>query len=202
VKYDGKSELKGRLNMKRISVFVFLSAFIAVAFILSVLPKLVVSQEEMVFGGEEDIQFAKELWKSMGDYKTWLIKSKPIPGSRPHGKIVQLYYNIVTVNQMPYHVIVKDNFRGEEATVETVSKERDKYLDTITIMVQREEGYDRDNNNWYWVAYKPNGSVKENGAGVEGVKLAGRVAKGMKSGCIACHKTAKGNDYLFTNDKK
>jgi hypothetical protein len=32
------------------------------------------------------------------------------------------------------------------------------------------------------------------------MSLAGRVAKGMDMGCIACHKGAKDNDYLFFND--
>ena len=30
--------------------------------------------------------------------------------------------------------------------------------------------------------------------------MAGRVAKGMDMGCIACHKGAKDDDYVFVND--
>jgi hypothetical protein len=29
----------------------------------------------------------------------------------------------------------------------------------LTIMFQREEGYDTANNNWFWVEYNPDGSV-------------------------------------------
>ena len=65
-------------------------------------------------------------------------------------------------------------------------------------MVQREAGYDRDNNDWFWVKYSPGGTIDQNPAGMA---LAGRVAKGTNTGCIACHASAKDNDYLFTNDK-
>jgi|GEM_PF-3494242 len=30
--------------------------------------------------------------------------------------------------------------------------------------------------------------------------MAGRVAKGMEQGCIACHSNAVDGDYLFAND--
>jgi hypothetical protein len=63
--------------------------------------------------------------------------------------------------------------------------------------VQREVGYDPDNNDWFWVKYGPDGTVDENDAGVA---LAGRVAKGASTGCIACHANAAAGDYLFVND--
>ena len=34
----------------------------------------------------------------------------------------------------------------------------------------------------------------------KGMSLAGRVAKGMPAGCIACHSNAGGGDFLFIND--
>lgn len=36
----------------------------------------------------------------------------------------------------------------------------------------------------------------------EGLALAGRVAKGIKTGCMVCHANAKGGDYIFANDKR
>jgi hypothetical protein len=65
-------------------------------------------------------------------------------------------------------------------------------------MVQREAGYDPENNDWYWVKYSPAGGVEKN---EEGTALAGRVAKGAGQGCIACHASARGGDYFFTNDE-
>jgi hypothetical protein len=33
------------------------------------------------------------------------------------------------------------------------------------------------------------------------MSLAGRVAKGANEGCIACHTSAPGKDYVFTHDR-
>ena len=63
-------------------------------------------------------------------------------------------------------------------------------------MLQREAGYDDDNDNWFWAKYAPDGSVMAN---PKGMKLAGRVAKGMPAGCISCHLSAEDGDYLFFN---
>ena len=64
-------------------------------------------------------------------------------------------------------------------------------------MLQREAGYDDDNDNWFWVKYAPDRSVMSN---PKGMKLSGRVAKGMPAGCISCHLSADDGDYLFFND--
>ncbi len=62
-------------------------------------------------------------------------------------------------------------------------------------MFQREEGYDADNRNWFWVKYLPDGSLDKNPAGMA---LAGMVGKNADAGCIACHRGDP--DYLFTTD--
>ncbi len=58
---------------------------------------------------------------------------------------------------------------------------------------RREEGYDTDNNDWFWTLFVPNGTVGKNEMDMQ---LAGRVAKGMDVGCIARHTGA--DDYVFT----
>lgn len=65
-------------------------------------------------------------------------------------------------------------------------------------MYRREAGYDADNGNWFWAKYTPYGEVEQN---TSGVYLAGRVAKGATKGCIACHKSAPGNDMVFNTDR-
>jgi len=74
----------------------------------------------------------------------------------------------------------------------------EKELAAVTVMVQREDGYDSDNMNWFWVKYGPDGAISENDMKMA---MAGRVAKGMDMGCIACHKASPDGDYLFINDK-
>jgi len=125
------------------------------------------------------------VWTAMKDYQKWLVQSDMVPGKSPHGAFVQVYFNVVSVDEKPYHVIVKDNFMP------------DKKLAAVTVMAQREAGYDSDNNNWFWAKYDPDGSISKND---KDMALAGRVAKGMDMGCIACHKAASDKDYVFIND--
>lgn len=156
------------------------------------------AQKDMPFGGEADVKFANQVWKAMDGYMEWPMSSDVYPGQSPHGAFLRVYYNLVNVDGKPYHVIVKDNFGGEGASRESVSKDPNKYLAAVTIMVQREPGYDKENLDWFWVKYQPDGSIEKND---KGVAMAGRVAKGMDQGCIACHAKAKHGDFVFTNDE-
>jgi hypothetical protein len=88
------------------------------------------------------------------------------------------------------------NYGGPCVTAEIATENPTEWLKAVTIMLQREPGYD-DNDNWFWVKYAPDGSVMKN---PKGMQLAGRVAKGIKAGCISCHLSAEGGDYLFFND--
>lgn len=164
-----------------------LGTFVALVVVVSVLNTItqVSSEKEtnMPFGGKQDVDFAKKMWKAIEDYQKWLIQSDILPG-KSHGPFVQVYFNVVNVDGKPYHVIVKDNLN------------QDKKLTAVAVMVQREAGYDSDNNNWFWAKYNTDGSISKND---KGMTFAGRVAKGMDMGCIACHKKAD-KDYIFIND--
>jgi hypothetical protein len=167
-----------------------------VVFVLS-LGQLLFSEDNMPFGGDKDVQFAKNVWTAMDGYRDWKMVSGFYPGQSPHGKVLRLYYNLINVDGKPYHIIVKDNFGGDNASVESVSKNPNQYLAAVTIMVQMEKEYDPDNNNWFYAKYNKDGRLDKN---AKDMAMAGRVAKGMNVGCIACHKDAKGNDFVFSND--
>ena len=152
---------------------------------------------EMPFGGEADVAFADALWTQMDGYGEWVLQSEVMPGKSPHGMFIRMYYNIVTIDGVAYHVVIKDNYGGMDVTLDMVKKSPGDHLMAITTMVQREAGYDADNNDWYWVKYGPDGTVGKNDMDMA---LAGRVAKGMPMGCISCHVNAGGSDYLFLND--
>ena len=175
--------------MKQKIAFGSLAVVFLAIFALAIFSQLAVGQEkkmmEMPFGGKADVEFAEKAWEVMKGYDKWLIKSEMLPGQSPHGKFLKLYYNVINVDEKPYHVIIKDNFMP------------DKKLAAITVMIQREAGYDKDNNDWFWVKYNLDGSIDKSD---QGMAMAGRVAKGMNMGCIACHKGAEGKDYLFAND--
>ncbi len=145
------------------------------------------------FGTPQDEARARNLWNEMAGYRSW--PSYPgfegwQNGRSPHGKVLRYYINgVAAANPAdPGYgsIIVKENFMDrDEAT-----------LAAITVM-KRIRGYDPEDHDWFWVKFGPNGEVMKNPAGMA---LAGRVAKGMSKGCIACHTNAGGNDFLFVND--
>lgn len=154
--------------------------------------------QDKPFGGANDVAFAKKLWKAMDGYTSWKLTTPVYKGGSPHGKFVRLYSTHVTVDGKAYSIIVKDNYGGRGVTQENATKEPAKWLKAVTAMLQRESGYDKDNQNWFWVKFSPTGEIEKN---PKDVLLAGRVAKGMPKGCISCHAQAKSNDYLFSNDE-
>ncbi len=149
------------------------------------------------FGGSADVDFAEKAWSAIDGYDEWKLNTAVYPGQSPHGKFLRMFYNVVTIEGEPYHVIVKDNYGGEAATETTVTNNPEAYLAAVTIMLQREPGYDPENNDWFWAKYLKNGDLDM----TNGMKMAGRVAKGSNQGCIACHANAGGGDYVFTNDE-
>lgn len=150
------------------------------------------------FGGEEDVAYAAKVWQEMEGYQDWKLHTDVYKGQSPHGAYLRLFSTFITVDGETHPIIVKENFGGRGVTAEAVTENPDEWLKAVTIMLQREDGYDADNDNWFWVKFSPAGEVLKNPMDM---KLAGRVAKGMPKGCIACHSQAGGDDYLYSNDK-
>jgi hypothetical protein len=152
------------------------------------------------FGGSDDVGFAGKLWQAMqaADLvgKNAII-STPYTGTHPHGAILDTIDAQVTVDGERNIVIIKRNYGGEGVSKTNVANDPGKYLQAVTVMFKR-AGYDADNRDWFWVKYAPDGSVLKN---PKGMSLAGRVAKGMPQGCIACHTGAPGGDMVFNHDR-
>ncbi|ATJ82587.1 cytochrome P460 family protein [Halomonas beimenensis] len=152
------------------------------------------------FGGEEDTAYAASLWNALseanlvGEGRTM---SAPYTGQHPHGAILDTIDGEITVEGTTGPVIIKRNYGGEGVSKQEVWDAPDDYLGAVTVMFKR-EGYDPDNQDWFWVKYLPGGELDTN---PQGVPLAGRVAKGMDQGCIACHSAAPGGDMVFGHDR-
>ena len=152
------------------------------------------------FGGPANIAYAETLWAALTEAQLVgkdAYRSMPYEGTEPHGVILATIEGTIEVDGHSGTVIVKNNFGGEGVTKEKVANDPDKWLGAVTVMFQREAGYDPDNQNWFWAKYLANGTLDKNPKGIE---LAGRVAKGADVGCIACHSSAPGGDYLFIHD--
>lgn len=156
--------------------------------------------QQAPFGGEDDVNYAAVLWGALqearlvGEGRTM---SAPYTGQHPHGAILDTIDGEVTVDGTTGPVIIKRNYGGEGVSKQAVWDDPDAYLGAVTVMFQR-EGYDPENNDWFWVKYLPGGELDTN---PKGVPLAGRVAKGMDQGCIACHTAAPGGDLVYGHDR-
>lgn len=158
------------------------------------------SQDQQPFGTAEDITYSQLLWDSLNEANLAgdnAVNTVPYEGTEPHGLILETLYRDIEVEGHTGLVIVKRNYGPEGLTVEDVQRDRREHMGSVTVMFKREEGYDPENQDWFWAKYLADGSLDEN---PQGMPLAGRVAKGADQGCIACHSSAEGQDYLFTFD--
>lgn len=162
---------------------------------------LSIAYAQAPFGDPDSIKYSQKLWKALdkaGLIGDNAVYSKPYKGQHPHGAVLDTIQTDVKVGFGGHTglAIVKRNYGGDGVGVQVVANDPGKYLKAITVMFQREAGYDEDNNNWFWAKYLPDGSLDKN---PKGMQLAGRVAKGAPKGCIACHSAAPGGDHRFNN---
>ena len=156
---------------------------------------------EAPFGGKSSVRFAEKLWQALqgrGLVGEGAINSKPSRGQHPHGAVLDPIEGKLIVAGRAGVVIVKRNYGGEGVSVSEVADNPDRWLKAVTVMFRRESGYDPENRDWFWAKYAPDGRLEKN---ANGVWLAGRVAKGSPKGCIACHRSARGDDLVFNNDR-
>lgn len=162
--------------------------------------------EEVFFGGDDDVAFAEQLWRELAAARLVgvnALTSRPYEGVEPHGTILVTLQGDLTIDEGTGDahtgaVIVKNNYMGESVSVSSVADNPDLNLAAVTVMFRRAEGYDSENLDWFWAKYSPDGSLQTNPAGV---RLAGRIGKNPQDACIACHKFAPGDDYVFLNDQ-
>jgi len=158
----------------------------------------------------KDIIYAHQLWKAMEDDHLVGVRAIPLHpffgGAKPHGVILEIVSKQLTVGQHTGFLVLKRNYNGSGVSVASVSDNRSKYLSSITIMYQRELGYDETNLNMFWAKYRPDGSLFTKEMGSLNMQLAGRLMKGVtpdsNKGCIYCHASAGGGDYIFYPDIK
>ena len=151
--------------------------------------------QDAPFGGPEEVEYASSLWQTLAGANLVAddpIRAMPYQGREPHGAILEYFEQSVTVAGTEGLAIVKKNYGGEDLAREQVLREPGEYLESITVMFRREQGYDPENQNWFWAKYNPDGSLQ---ASPEGMSLAGPVA-----GCIECHSAAPGGDYVYSYD--
>jgi hypothetical protein len=98
-------------------------------------------------------------------------------GQSPHGRYHEIYLHPLLFNALPLQdkivsngtIIVKDNY------------DADKKRTNFTVMA-KVKGYDPAHADWFWAAFKSDGSV---------------LMEGKVAFCISCHEGKKDNDYVI-----
>lgn len=110
-----------------------------------------------------------------------------LEGAEPHGATIRIF-----VNDRALNAIERDNFEGVLPVGSIVIKEN--YMGTVdepgdvaalTIMY-KVDGYDPENNDWFWIKAAGDGSAVD--------------AEGKVEGCIGCHGQDGNSDYLLRYD--
>lgn len=147
------------------------------------------------FGGQEDQDYAAEIWQYLQEQNFAgddAVQAFPYEGTDPHGVLLETFYTDATVDRHTGALVIKNNYGPEGVTIDEVLGDRDTHLAAVAIMFRRNEGYAPDSGDWFWAKYLPDGSLDQT---PDGTPIAG-----MAAGCIACHASAGGVDYLFTTD--
>ena len=104
--------------------------------------------------------FAAQLWRVLSEARLVgprSIIAQPYEGTDPHGVILMTISSEVSVGGRESAVIVKKNYMGEDISIESVATNPSLFLGAVTVMFQREPGYDPGNQDWFWVKYKADG---------------------------------------------
>jgi len=159
---------------------------------------LVVQNAAAESGNTKDNAYAKKVWDVMQKDKLIgkdRIRSFPFVGNRPHGSIQEIIATEATVDGHTGRLIVKHNYGADkDITPHSVyaADEAENYV-ALTIMFQREAGYDEANNNWFWAEYYPDGRI---------IKHEGAYLSGRSELCISCHTALGGSDREILNGKQ
>lgn len=166
--------------------------------ILFLLPFHTMAEKAKVSSGKAvDNAYAAKVWQYMVNNKLvgdGRIRSYPFVGSRPHGSIQEVISTEVEIEAQKGKLIVKHNYGAkEELTPHKVySDDQAANYVALTIMFQREKGYDTNNSDWFWAEYNPDGSI----INYQGVDLSGRSEM-----CLGCHTPLGGKDREVLNGR-
>ena len=159
-------------------------------------------EDEAPFGTADEVSQAETLIAAakgenydqlMNGWELFPGKINPTTSGAPHGNGFASIFVDSTfagssdkANPDEDSIIIKHNLKSESLTD----------LDSITVMVKMEAGFDTEHKDWFWAKLSPAGEVQSN---PDNIKLAGRIGstEGEKPGCIGCH-SQDANDYIVT----
>ncbi len=180
------------MKLKLLTAAFVASAFLTSGFAADMAPKEMGMEKmaKLPFGSSLDVAYSKRLWEKLESTGLNSTPSNLYVGGPPHGPVREVLEGTIDGKR----VIVKRNYGGKGVSIDSVSKDRAKFLKAVTVMIKLDKGYDTKNNDWFWIKYKADGSLHKTPAGD---KIAGKFP-----GCIACHTSASGSDLVFKHNKE
>lgn len=163
-------------------------------------PATLQEAEQMMFGGADDIAFARKLWQVLLEGRLAGPDARPgapREGLPPHGTWLEVFQETAEIAGETGALIVKRDYGPEDPGLAGLTADRGRYLDRIAVMFRRAPGWDPEIADWFWAEYTPDGTLTRT---PRGTANAGAVGKNLNDGCIACHIAAAGNDYVFIAD--
>lgn len=158
--------------------------------------------------------FESRFWNYLvaNNYKNWAPPAGRdggfFAGSGPHGAFLKLYLNRTAITSPGSFdnesVVVMEEYRA------------DKTLESISVMLKSENS-NPEANDWFWVVYRPDGSVIESSSERDATtmdrkedKMNGEDESPFKRvsttqvlaeshTCVRCHRAAPGEDFVFFN---
>jgi len=153
------------------------------------------------FGNNNDKLFSIILWDKMKQAKLVgndAISSHIFKGLPPHSEYIERFDTKLYIARQYAPLVIKKHYVSKGSSLKDIINNPKKYLTKIAVMYKRRFGYDDDNKNWFYAMYSPKGEILKN---KQGKRLAGRVQNSQKMGCISCHSSAPGGDYIFSHDR-
>jgi hypothetical protein len=139
----------------------------------------------------DDGAFAEALWTELeAQHLVGQNALGAVPylrSGQAHAATLVSLLGTATINGVTGQVIVKRSY-ADGATREAIIGNPAENITAITVMFQREDGYDPNAGDWFWAMYTPDGAIAQ----MEGMAVAGRA-----EGCSGCHATAPGEDFVF-----
>lgn len=163
--------------------------------LLFLLQPFVTYSQQQAFGSDQDLRFGNSLWYVLNQREFAgedAILARPYEGTDPHGNILVTLDGEVEIDGELGAVIVKRNYGGEGATVDSVLNDPQAYLLSTTVMYRRPDP-EQGAGAWFWAKYLPDGSFD---TAPNGTPMAGKVP-----GCITCHEKAPGGDKVYLHDR-
>lgn len=152
------------------------------------------------WGTPSDVAYAKTAWRALVAWRMAgpnRFMAYPVKSEQPHGEVVQVVGGTIKVAGRMTRVVVKNNHRGKDLTPAIVYDEPQKFHANSAVMIKREKGFNPGHGDWFWVVFKPDGSIDT----FKGRPIAGRVDTGGSDGCIGCHVKQGGKDFETLTSK-